>query len=383
MANTSRSLKDLFPDKGRLVLSGTGKEFIEKIGIEATRQVVLGILCGENLRSQTEPLTRQRISLVSGSLVHLFTKGWAEVPDFTNKLSSMALSDLSSSLQGDKTIIWPAQWLIGLTGKSFQNVLRSNAFSRNKYVNDFESAVKDAAERCALDFGNIKMTLGFVEELGKAPRYLSWNDIIRLTTAIGAATLTIRGSDKSTYGKLFERLVLGSVLTILGFEYVDSNNTPKIEKVFWLSDSSDNRECDATVRIKAGKLIRFDIGFIGKGNPEIMKDKLSRYSRDAENHGVGHVSQSFIIVDRMPDTVKTRNAARESGSEIIQMSLRFWPKELAQKMKDNFGYESKILSIPEAELHDYLALSIEPIVIQNFLSSFSVNNTIENIDEDE
>ncbi len=33
---------------------------------------------------------------------------------------------------------------------------------------------------------------------------LDWDGITRLTTAIGSQTLTIRGSDKSIYGKLFE-----------------------------------------------------------------------------------------------------------------------------------------------------------------------------------
>jgi hypothetical protein len=161
---------------------------------------------------------------------------------------------------------------------------------------------------------------------------LGWEDITRLTTAIGSATLTIRGSEKSAYGKLFERLVLGSVLSILGLKYIKAPSDHELSKVFWLSDNADERECDATVRLYPGKLARFDIGFIGQGNPEIMKDKLSRYARETEQYGIAHTSRTFIIVDRMPATGKTRALAERAGTEIVQMSMQFWPKELAQRI---------------------------------------------------
>ena len=49
-------LDALFPTASRELLSGTGKQFIERIGVEAARRAVLGVLAGENLRDQTEPL---------------------------------------------------------------------------------------------------------------------------------------------------------------------------------------------------------------------------------------------------------------------------------------------------------------------------------------
>jgi hypothetical protein len=162
-------------------------------------------------------------------------------------------------------------------------------------------------------------------------------------------------------------LVLGSVLTILGFEHVENAANPKLEKAFWLSDSSDVRECDATVRLRAGKLARFDIGFIGKGNPEIMKDKLTRYASEVKQHGKKSASQTFIIVDRMPDTKKTADAAKKAGSEIVQMSMQFWPQELAMRIKSRLGYEAEILKISEAELSDYLKDKVTPIPLLNFL----------------
>lgn len=372
------AINDLFPEKGKLILTGGGRDFIEKLGIETARQVILGVLRGENIRTQTEPLTRRRVALATGAMVALFVRGWQEMEDFTDNLSQMALDQLNTTGQSKKAVNWPAQWLIGLTGKGFQNVLRSNPQAREQYIQDFEAAIEEASRKCEADFGAVNMTLGFVEQNGKF-RNLDWRDITRLTTAIGSATLTIRGSEKATYGKLFERLVLGSVLTILGFEHVTTASSPKVERVFWLSDRADVRECDATIRLRAGKLARFDIGFIGKGNPEIMKDKLTRYASEVELYGLRNTSQTFIIVDRMPETGKTVESAEKARSEIVQMSMQFWPQDLARQIKSRLGYEAEILNIPEANLTDYLAEKIAPIPILNFLnkSKISLEDTLE------
>lgn len=371
------TINDLFPKKGRVILTAKGKDFIERLGLEASKQVILGVLRGENIRTQTEPLTQRRIAMVSGAMVSLFAHGWEQIDNFSNNVSQMAISQLNSTPLSNKSVVWPSQWLIGLTTKGYQNVLRSEPKARKAYIADFEKAISEAAKICENDYGPINITLGFIEEGESKYKALSWNDITRLTTAIGAATLTIRGSDKSTYGKLFEHLVLGTVLTMLGFEYITDPAAEKVEKVFWLSDSSDIRECDATIRIRAGKLARFDIGFIGRGNPEIMKDKLTRYANEIERNGIQNTSQSFIIVDRMPNSQKTTEAARISGAEIIQMSMQFWPKELARRLKNKLGYESEILKIPDGELSEYLEQKIKGISIQDFINGLEIDETIE------
>lgn len=362
------TIDDLFPEKGKLILSGSGRDFIEKLGVETVRQLTLDILCGENIRTQTEQLTSRRVAIASGAMVALFAKGWQGVENFTDQLSDMALSQLKSSRLSDKELIWPANWLIGLTGKGVQNVLRDNPAAQEKYIQDFEAALEEASQKCEEDFGSIRMFLGLIEdESGKVYRNLEWRDIIRLTTAIGCATLTIRGSDKSTYGKLFERLVLGSVLHILGFQYIENPSSPIIERVFWLSDNSNLRECDGTLRLRAGKLARFDIGFIGRGNSEITKDKLSRFA-NVELYGET-TSQTFIIIDRLPaKSKKTVEAAKRAGSEIIQMSMQFWPQELARSLESRLDYRAEILDIDEESLYDYLSQKISSAPLLSFLN---------------
>ena len=217
--------------------------------------------------------------------------------------------------------------------------------------------------------GDCRMTLGFVEDRKGRRAELDWEGITRLTTAIGSQTLTIRGSDKSIYGKLFERLILGSFLAILGYERVDPQRNTKSSGVFWLSDSSENRESDATLLVQPGKLARFDIGFIGPGNSEISKDKLSRFEREMEVSGGKSSSVTFIVVDRLPRTGKTESAAKRIGAEIVQMSMQYWPRDLAQRLGTRFGIKHKLQDMSDSEMDSYLSKKLKSIAIQEFLNS--------------
>lgn len=165
--------------------------------------------------------------------------------------------------------------------------------------------------------------------------------------------------------------MLGSFLSILGFERVNPATNSKTENVFWLSDSSDFRESDATLLLSPGKLARFDIGFIGPGNSEISKDKLSRYAREIEREGTKYNSVTFIVVDRLPQTGKTQQAAKEIEAEIIQMSMQFWPKVLAERLGTRLGFQHELQKMPESEIADYLERKLAPVAIEDFLIGVS------------
>jgi hypothetical protein len=362
------TLDDLFPEGGRILLTGGGRDFVERIGVEAIRNSILSVMMGDNIRTQTEPLSRRKIAIVSGALVVLFLRGHLEIGNFTSKISDMAVSQLARRGKRDKATTWIAQWLIGLTQKQFQNVLRSDAEGIKGYVADFEDAINEAAEKCSQEFGNVEMELGFVEDAAGRRVQLDWKDIARLTTAMGSQTLAIRGSDKSMYGKLFERLILGSFLTILGFERVNPQTNTRTAAVFWLSDSRDLREADATLLVQPGRLARFDIGFIGAGNSEISKDKLSRYAREFELAGGRITSTTFIVVDRLPKSEKTQRAAAQIGAEIVQMSLRYWVRDLAQRLGERMGVTHELQRMQDDDIEAYLKGRLAQIRVQDFLS---------------
>lgn len=365
-------LDALFPPGSRVLLTGTGKQFLERVGVETARQIVLGVLQGENIRSQTEPLTRQRVTQVGGALISLFLNGWLAYPDFTERLSAFGVQQLAQA-KGDPASTWLAQWVLGLTGKAAQNVLGGRTDGRlTAYVSDFEQAVTRAANSCQADIGQIRMTLGYVEDASGRQAELAWRDILRLITAIGSQTLTIRGSDKSLYGKLFERLVLGSLLSILGFQQVSADDNSHREAIFWLSDSKGLRESDATLLLRPGKVARFDVGFIGPGNSEISKDKLSRYARQVEAAGQIHSSVTFVVVDRLPPTSKTKQLANNIGAEIIQMSFQYWPRQVALRLGERLGFEHPIQKMADEQVSVFLKRAISTVPLQEYVSGLSV-----------
>ena len=121
----------------------------------------------------------------------------------------------------------------------------------------------------------------------------SWSLLLRMFVAVGAQTLSIRGSEKFMYGKLFEKFILGSLLTILDFNHTVAGTSGVM--IFWLSDAADKRESDATALLRPGTGVRFDIGFIGKGNPEISLDKVSRFGAVMETGEVKHEMSTIIL----------------------------------------------------------------------------------------
>lgn len=365
-------ISNLFPASGRILLTGGGKQFVERIGVTAVREAVCRVMCGENLRTQTEPLSRRRIAQVSGALVALFTEGYLKIKGFENRLSDLAVTQLRNAKKNDNAELWPARWLIGLTGKGDQNVLRGDPNEFQRYIADFEQAIQDAARHCRDQLGDYRMTLGHHIAPDGRTVELDWKGIARLTTAIGAQTLTIRGSDKSIYGTLFEKLILGSFLSLLGFERVDPQRNVKDRGVFWLSDSSDTRESDATLLVEPGKLARFDIGFIGVGNPEISKDKLSRFAREIDIGQGTSSSVTFIVVDRLPKTGKTQAAAKKIGAEIVQMSMQYWPRQLAKLLRKRLGFRHVLADMPDGQVHTYLKDQLDQIAIQEFLTGVTV-----------
>ncbi|MCY4304242.1 MAG: CfrBI family restriction endonuclease, partial [Aestuariivita sp.] len=90
----------------------------------------------------------------------------------------------------------------------------------------------------------------------------------------GAATLTVRGSQKAKIGKMLEKGVVRAALTIIGLDEAKGD--------FFLNlrpDEEVDRETDAEVRTNRGT-VRIDIGMIGEGNPEVIDDKISRVGRN-------------------------------------------------------------------------------------------------------
>ncbi len=355
-------LSSQIPDLGRNLIKFSGKELIDKIGNEVINKVVTSILCGGNVRSLTEGITQRRILISNASLLLTYLKGSKLFENFETNFNTIVYQELSKKKlkPEDKVFL---QWFIGLTGKSMQNVHRSNPGEFEKHLQQFDERLRDSANEIINEFGDISTSI-VIDEMNYL---LKWPALLQIFYAIGTQTLAIRGSEKSMYGKLFEKLILGAVLQILGFKQIDPKNNNSSEMVFWLSQRENKRESDATILTKPGVGARFDLGFIGPGNNEISLDKVSRFEKEMNYGSKLHYMSTIILVDRIGEGSRIVEMANEINGTIIQMSMTYWVKEVAQVLSDKLGFKPKILDYNSDESLDFIVDSMKKIDLKVFI----------------
>ncbi|MEA3308240.1 MAG: CfrBI family restriction endonuclease [Chloroflexota bacterium] len=360
------SLLGLMGTEYEELLSKNGMELVKKLGAETIKTMVFDVLSGENLRNSTETLTRRRLAVLNAATVAMFLKGTEKYPNFIQDLPQIAERILKQQ-KLSKAEKWVTQWALGLTGKARQNVLRDDATLltayRKRYVATCEQVIQESIQSFGPLNGELKLGDRIITEL-------SWKFMVYLLATVGAQTLTIRGSDKSIHGKLFEPLILGTLLSILGFKYIPATDNRDYNKqTFWLSSSTgDQRESDATALIRAGQGVRFDIGFIGRGNTEISLDKVTRFARESEINDSKWFMATIIIVDRIGKDSQIQEIAQEVGGDIVQMSMGYWPQEVAQILHRRVEFEHPLVTMPHSEIREYLQKSISSIELLDFLS---------------
>lgn len=355
-------LFDLVPVEGQEAMERRGEDFIENFGEEVVKEIITNVFCGKNLRNTTEMLTRQRLAIANGSLILFYLKGLEDDPDFVDSAMSKAVSEIKSS--PGKYEEWLCQWVVGLTSKGQQNILRDDPSELDEYLQDVTEVLTETSESLIQNHGDIHATLNYD---GKT-HDLNLRELLSIMMAVGAQTLTIRGSEKSAYGKLFEDLILGSLLSVLGFEYVDKDSyTGDRENVFWFKSTDTDRESDATIITNPGSGARFDIGFIGRGNTEISLDKVSRYRRKQNIAGTQSYLPTFVIVDRIGSQSDISEIATQIDGEIVQMSMSYWPKEVAKKLREKIDYQTEVADVNDSEIEAEFERRMENIDVNDFL----------------
>ncbi|GIK30084.1 MAG: hypothetical protein BroJett007_32220 [Chloroflexota bacterium] len=374
------TLENLLSSEALELIKATGIDLIETVGLEAVRDIVLDILCGRNIRSSTEILTRRRIVALNLALIDFVARGTAADPDFIERLPHIAAEVLTSkrTSKADQLL---ALWALGLTGKAKQNVLRDDLKSVPDYRDRYVETCNHIAERSGKLYGDLS---GSIKLTSRLEVNLNWLVLAYLFNMIGSQTLTIRGSEKSTYGKFFEKLILGSLLHILGFSHESSGELVQPNRIFWLSSSgrgasdgtssrlgdTEARESDATILYEPGRGVRIDIGFIGSGNTEISLDKVSRYRRSIELDGQPWFMGTLIIVDRIgPKSRLPENAARIGGT-IVQMSAGYWPKIVAETLSTLLtGYSHPLQDMDLDDVGDFLEAKLKEVPLLDFIKS--------------
>lgn len=331
------------------ILNANKKTLVETLGWQVIQQVVYDVLCGKNLRDLTEPLTRRRLAILNAALL-----AWAIQEDSWDELLQQAAQTLQNA--SPKAQRWTAQWLLGLTDKGRQNILRDKDSQIESYVLEYKNAIQAIVRESEDTFGALNGNF----HIGQQTQNINWEALLYLMSAVGAQTLTVRGSEKLLYGKFFEPLVLGTLLFSLGFQFCkDAQHIPpQPHNVFWLSSKFEKRESDATLIYKPGKGARFDIGFIGRGNPEISLDKVSRFERKADFDRQKYDIITIILIDRIGRNSAIETQAQAINGHIIQMSMGYWPAQVARVLQTVLGFTHPILKYDNATLQQHLKQSV-------------------------
>ncbi len=360
--SNEKVVSQFIPEMGKRLAKYSAIEMIERVGDEAIKDVVASVLCGGNIRSLTEGLTRKRLSLSNAALFFTYLQASKNIENFGSNMSEIISDELKNSKLSAEEKLY-LEWMLGLTKKGIQNVMRGDEETTKDYLSDLENSLTNSANQLNKTLGDLSGTLN----LGKDSFWIDWNALLQIFTAIGTQTLAIRGSEKSMYGKLFEKLILGSLLTILGFEYIEESNTEKMKKVFWLSSRGDKRESDATLLFKPGVGVRFDIGFIGPGNTEISLDKVSRFEREMEFGRKKHFMSTIVIVDRIGAKSRIAEMAKSIDGRIVQMSMSQWITEICEILKDTIGFKHPILKMSDKQSLDYVRNEVAKIDLRKFI----------------
>ncbi len=347
MSADSKSVIAAIPKPMFLLLNVKGRDLLETLGLPALREVVGGVLIGKNVRQATEMLTRRRLSLISGHILEMF-KNFKSQGILETELYDLVLKEyFDKKASKDAKIV--LRWILGLTTKQIQNVMRSREQEVHSYANDL---IKNHFSLIGADYEDWKM-----HNVRLSDREKEDLSNLMLFTTIGAQSLAIRGSEKSLYGKFFEKMILGSVLSVLGFTFSEKPTTKSGH--FWLS-STDKRESDATVLWKSGKAVRLDIGFIGVGNSEITLDKVSRFSKSIEISGKQFNVTTVVIVDRVGPGSSVFKQAKDIDGHIIQMSESSWVQKLGDVFEESFeDFSSPASRLSEARFKKFVTLGVQ------------------------
>lgn len=344
---TEFHLWNLFPEELKPLFSVSGSRLADRLGIAAIADVVVSVLCGENIRNATELLTKRRIALLNIGLIAAYMENLNQDTQFVKTLIDSAHNRLllGKPEPSEKLFL---HWVMGLTQKTAVNVLRRDENAWKNYVLSLKDGVFQQSD-------DIRKMIGSVQNLKvleNTDEVLDWVFMIYLVTAIGSQTIAIRGSEKSLYGKFFEKLVLTGALNSLGFELVNEHEASP--RMFWLSSSDEERESDATLMMNNNFIVKFDIGFINSGNPEIILDKVSRYAREIEDKGRRMHVKTIVVVDTIGKKSKIVEQATRIRASVIQMSLGYWPVQLGQILEElDDTYESPFDGMQEDTISAY------------------------------
>jgi hypothetical protein len=308
---------DYFP-KNRRHLIGTisGNSIIDEMSSDEFHQMIRECLTGLNPRIHTENWAQAKVFHgVFTGIQEMFLKGKKIHKNFILEAPLESAKYLykhhaSSKQRLDNNDLILCRWLCNLTSKGWDNILQANP----ENLNDWACSVLESIKKVV--YGDIEQNI--------------------INMVVYNASLAKKGGLKSAMGNLFEPLLLYSGLTACGLKFSSSEKFGDANAPCFTLDINENRQSDA--QIKTGlthpSKIDIDIGFIGKGNPEIIADKTQRFG-NMVGGGKKPLDHTIIIVSAIPPTENATLVVRQAtllGAKVISMSGNNWVHELSESL---------------------------------------------------
>ena len=260
-----------------------GPTWVNPFSAVATREATARILTGMNYRLFYEGVTRRKLIETYRELAELARK----FPKNDEAWKQHVRVLVEKGTPEDKALRY---WLMGLTKKTTENL----GIKVEDYPAVFDQMMEDIEGTPQIDQREAALLL--------------W---------CGTATLTIRGSQKSKIGKSLERSLARAALTSIGLREEDGDFRLNVG-----ADEEVPRETDAEVRTPRG-YVRVEVGLIGKGNSEVISDKVGRMNRNG-----------VILMDILPVNSAAYQTARDRGVRLIQLRNNHPVEELRQHLQN-------------------------------------------------
>ena len=268
---------------------------------ERIKEAVAKILEGHNYRLFFEDVTRRRLIATYRNLAKYKMEDETDEGKWRDAIIGEIIK--KGDKNSDKNL---AFWLLGLTRKTAQNL----GIKKSDYPSLFNDMIKEIESQSS--------------EIGvRDTALLIW---------AGAATLTVRGSQKAKIGKILEKGVIRAILTIIGLNESNGDFVLNI-----MPDAEVDRETDAEVRTKRGS-VRIDIGMIGEGNPEVIDDKISRVGQNG-----------VVLFDKLSPNSNAWANGKKNRVKLIQMRNSNPVEELRSHLS-KLGVEVVKEEIPRNEI---------------------------------
>jgi hypothetical protein len=279
---------------------------------DSVRQAVLHLMTGGNYRDITERVVREKLHIYHSWLLQIVHRARQE---FGKAWSKELLARLREARNKEKVLADMQVWLLGLTHKTAQNLALSKKDANEvaAFVGNMLSLCDEVSQKRQWSDGTI--TIDLRNNSANSVEKLDLVESLWFLQMVGAASLTVRGSNKAIYGKRLERAFLRAGLELLGL---------KLNENYWLNigrDAEVDREADGEVETKRGRA-RIDIGLIGEGNQEVPEDKLNRVGRNG-----------IVIVDRLGRQSAVLNTAQRLGVKVVQIRHNFPMSEIYEHLR--------------------------------------------------